>query len=410
MPDVVPPLAGIRVLDLSQALSGPYATMMLADAGADVIKVEPPDGDHVRSWLQGSVPVSPYLLAANRSKRSLVVDLKHKAGREIVLALAQHSDVVVENFKPGVVARLGIAYDDVRQINPRAVYCSISGFGQLGPFSHKVAYDLIASGYGGTMSVTGEPDGRYVRPGVPTADLIAATVAAYSILLSLMQRERSGQGFYLDLALLDGQVFAMAHHLLAFQATGALPGLHGSAHPQVAPYQTYRTGTTDINIAVLTDKQWRAFCSVLGHLEWLADPRYLSPGTRNAHRRVLEREIEAVLVTRCAKDWLEALENVGVPCGPINTTADLLDVEQLRQRGMYLEYDDPDIGRIRVPGAPWRGPGVLEQWTPPPRLGEHTEDVLREVLGLSSYRLEELRSEGVIAARSAELVTRGAEA
>jgi crotonobetainyl-CoA:carnitine CoA-transferase CaiB-like acyl-CoA transferase len=407
---VVPPLAGTRVLDLSQAFSGPYATMMLADAGADVIKLEPPDGDHVRSWLQGNPPASPYFIAANRSKRSVVVDLKRTAGREVVLALAEQSDVLVENFRPGVVARLGIGYEDVCRVNPRVVYCSVSGFGQAGPLSQRVAYDLITAGYGGTMSVTGDEGGRYVRPGIPTSDLIAAMVSAYSIVLALMQRERTDEGCYLDLALLDGQLFAMAHHLLAYQATGTVPGLHGSAHPQVAPYQTYRTGTTDINIAVLTEKQWRAFCALLGHEEWLADPRYVSPGTRNAHRRELERQIEAVLATRPALEWIAAFEEAGVPCGPINTAAELMDIDQLRQRGMYLEYDDPDIGRVRVPGAPWRGPGVMEHWTPPARLGEHTDEVLSEVLGLSGVRLEELRKDGVIAARSGELVARGVEA
>ena len=404
------PLAGVRVLDLSQAMSGPYATMMLADAGADVIKLEPPDGDHVRAWLQGRTPVSPYIMAANRSKRSVVIDLKQDAGRELALALAAQCGVLVENFKPGVAARLGIGYDDVRRKNPRIVYCSVSGFGQTGPLSNKVAYDLIAAGYGGTMSVTGEEGGRYVRPGVPASDLLAAMASAYSIVLALMQRERTDEGCYLDIALLDGQLFAMAHHLLAYQATGKVPGLHGSAHPQVAPYQTYRTGTTDINVAVLTDKQWRAFCRLLGHDAWLADPRLRSPGTRNAHRRELEREIEAVLATRPATYWIAAFEDAGVPCGPINTTAELLDDAHLRQRGMYLEYDDPDIGRVRVPGAPWRGPGIMERWTPPPRLGEHTDEVLREILGLSDARLDALRRDHVIEPRTKGLVAEGAEA
>jgi crotonobetainyl-CoA:carnitine CoA-transferase CaiB-like acyl-CoA transferase len=259
------------------------------------------------------------------------------------------------------------------------------------------------------MSVTGDEGGRYVRPGIPTSDIIAAMVSAYSIVLALMQRERSDEGCYLDLALLDGQLFAMAHHLLAYQVTGTVPGLHGSAHPQVAPYQTYRTGTTDINIAVLTDKQWRAFCTLLGQEEWLADPRYASPGTRNAHRRELEQQIEAVLATRSALEWIAAFEEAGVPCGPINTAAELMDLDQLRQRGMYLEYDDPEIGRVRVPGAPWRGPGVMGSWTPPPRLGEHTDEVLSEVLGLDGARLYELRNEGVIGARSKELAARGVE-
>ena len=372
-----PPLAGIRVLDLSQALSGPYATMMLADAGADVIKVEPPDGgDHVRSWLQGKASVSPYVIAANRTKRSVAIDLKRPEGKKLALDIAARSDVVVENFRPGVVARLGVGYDDVRAVNPRVVYCSVSGFGQTGKLSHKAAYDLIASGYGGTMSVTGDDGGRYVRPGVPTSDLLAAMTAAYSIVLALATRERTGEGCYLDIALLDGQVFAMAHHLLAYQVTGVVPGLHGSAHPQVAPYQTFRTATTDINVAVLTDKQWLAFCDVLDRRAWLSDARYSSPGLRNNHRPELERDIEAVLTTLPASAWLERFEAAGIPCGPINTCAELIDDEHLHDRGMYLELDHPVAGKLTLPSAPWRGPGVMESWTPPPELGAHTDEVL----------------------------------
>ncbi|HEX9268571.1 MAG TPA: CoA transferase, partial [Candidatus Limnocylindria bacterium] len=364
--------------------------------------------DHVRSWLQGRSPLSPYLIAANRSKRSVTIDLKQPGGKELVLELARRSDIFLENFRPGVMARLGLGYEDVKRVRPDVIYCSVSGFGQSGPLSHKLAYDLIAAGYGGMMSVTGEEGGRPVRPGVPTSDLLAAMTAAYSITVALLQRQRGGDGCYLDIALLDGQLFAMAHHVLAYQLTHVLPGLHGSAHPQVAPYQTYRTATTDINIAVLTDKQWRAFCALVGHPEWTRDPRYASPGMRNQHRRELERDIEVVLADRPAAEWLGLLEDAGIPCGPINTTADLVADPQLEQRGMYLELDHPTVGRLRVPSAPWRGPGVMERWTPPPELGEHTDSVLHEVLGLEPTRIAQLRREHVIGERSAELVLGGA--
>jgi formyl-CoA transferase/CoA:oxalate CoA-transferase len=211
------PLAGIRVLDASQVLSGPYCSMMLADAGAEVIKIEPVDGgDHVRSWITEG-DFSAYFYAANRSKRSVTIDLKRAGGRALFLDLAERSDVVLENFRPGVMARLGVGYDDVRARNPRAVYCSISGFGQTGPLAPKAAYDLIAAGYGGTMSVTGDAGGRYVRPGVPISDLLAALTAAYSITLALRSRDTTGEGAYLDISLLDGQLFAMSHHLVAYR-------------------------------------------------------------------------------------------------------------------------------------------------------------------------------------------------
>lgn len=408
---VASPLEGVRVLDLSQAMSGPYASMMLADAGADVIKLEPPKGgDHVRSWLQGSAALSPYLIAANRSKRSVTIDLKHPRGVELALDLAHQCDIFLENFRPGVAARLGVGYDAVKAVRPDVIYCSVSGFGQQGPLSDKLAYDLIAAGYGGAMSVTGDQDGRPVRPGVPVSDLIAAMAAAYSITLALITRERTGEGCYLDIALLDGQLFAMAHHLLAHQLTGKVPGRHGSAHPQVAPYQTYRTGTIDINIAVLTEKQWRAFCELLERPDWLADSRFDSPGLRNQHRAELEREIEAILTRRPAAEWLDRLEAAGIPCGPINGTAELMDEAQLALRGMYLDLERSDVGRLRLAGAPWRGPGVMESWTPPPELGEHTDSVLRDLVGTSDEQLRVLRRDGVIGEAARELVNGGTRA
>ena len=393
----VAPLDGIRVLDASQVLSGPYCSMMLADAGADVIKIEPVDGgDHVRSWLtDGDHAFSAYFYAANRSKRSVALDLKSDAGRALFLDLAARSDVLLENFRPGVMDRLGVGYDDVRARNPRIIYCSVSGFGQTGPLAKKAAYDLIAAGYGGMMSVTGEQGGRYVRPGVPVSDLLAAMSAAYSITLALRTRERTGEGCRIDISLLDAQLFAMSHHLVAYQATGREPGLHGSAHPQVAPYQTFRASDGDLNIAVLNEKGWRAFCEVLGHAEWLDDERYATAGSRNAHRKALERDVESALATRTKAEWLAALDAAGIACGPINTTADLVREPQSEHRGMYLDVDTPEVGPVRIPGAPWRAPGVMERWSAPPRLGEHTDEVLREVLGLAPERIAALRDQGV---------------
>src|SRR5437762_411137 len=313
--------------------------MMLADAGADVIKVEPTDGgDHVRSWITEG-EFSAYFHAANRSKRSVAVDLKQPDGRALFLDLAARSDIVLENFRPGVMARLGVGYEQVRSVNRRAIYCSVSGFGQTGPLAHKAAYDLIAAGYGGTMSVTGDEGGRYVRPGVPVSDLLAALAAAYSITLALRTRERTGEGAYIDISLLDAQLFAMSHHLVAYQVTGREPGLHGSAHPQVAPYQTYRTKDGVMNVAVLNEKQWRAFCVALGHLEWSDDARYRSASSRNAHRRELERDIEGALASRTTDEWLVLLETAGIACGPINTTADLIRDAHLEQSGMYLDVN-----------------------------------------------------------------------
>jgi crotonobetainyl-CoA:carnitine CoA-transferase CaiB-like acyl-CoA transferase len=393
------PLAGIRVLDASQVLSGPYCSMMLADAGADVIKVEPVDGgDHVRSWLtDGETAFSAYFYAANRSKRSVTINLKRPEGRALFLDLAAKSDVVLENFRPGVMARLGVAYADVRERNPRAVYCSVSGFGQDGPLSRKAAYDLIAAGYGGTMSVTGDPGGRYVRPGVPVSDLLAAMAAAYSILLALRTRETTGEGAYIDISLLDAQLFAMSHHLVAYQVTGREPGLHGSAHPQVAPYQTFRTADGDMNVAVLAEKQWQAFCEVVGHDEWLRDERYTTAGSRNVHRRELERDIEGALASRPAREWIPTLEGAGIACGPINTTRDLVSNAHLEQRSMYLDVKTADAGTLRIPGAPWRAPGVLNTWSAPPALGEHTDEVLRDVLGFDEAKIGALRRSGVVA-------------
>ena len=394
----VAPLDGIRVLDASQVLSGPYCSMMLADAGADVIKIEPVvGGDHVRSWITDEDrQFSAYFYAANRSKRSVAIDLKRDAGRALFLDLAARSDVLLENFRPGVMERLGVGYEAVRARNAGLIYCSVSGFGQEGPLSHKAAYDLIAAGYGGTMSVTGDEGGRYVRPGVPISDLLAATSAAYSIVLALRTRETTGEGCRIDISLLDGLLFAMSHHLVAYQVTGREPGLHGSAHPQVAPYQTFRAKGGDLNVAVLNEKQWRSFCEVLGRADWLDDERYASAGSRQAHRKALERDIESVLASRTAAEWLPALEAAGIACGPINTTADLVHEAQLESRGMYLDVDTPEAGTVRIPSAPWRGPGVMKRWATPPRLGEHTDEVLREVLGLAPDRIAALHDEGVV--------------
>ena len=393
------PLQGVRVLDLSQALSGPFAGMMLADGGADVIKVEPVGvGDHVREWLTtGADPVSPYFLTANRTTRSIAIDLKQDAGRALLLELAERSDVLLENFRPGAMNRLGLGYEAVRQRNPRLIYCSVSGFGQTGPLADRQAYDLIAAGYGGTMSVTGEAGGRYCKPGVPVADLTAGMSAAYSIVLALMQREHSGQGCHLDISLYDGLVSTMAQHLVAYQATGRLPQLSGSAHPQVAPYQTFRTGTTDINVAVLNERQWQVFCRVIEREDWLNDARFVRPGMRANHREELVSAIEAVFATRPAAEWLALLNDAGVPSGPINTAAELMTDPHLEARDMFLTIDRPGAKSVRIPAAPWRGPGVLEDWTPPPALGEHTSEILREVLALSDERITALREAGTVA-------------
>ncbi|HXM56659.1 MAG TPA: CoA transferase [Candidatus Dormibacteraeota bacterium] len=382
-PDGPPqPLAGLRVLDLTHALAGPFCTMLLADLGADVIKVEPPgEGDQTRRWGPPFVNgESSYFMSVNRNKRSIVLDLKKEAGLQAAVDLALASDVLVENFRPGTAARLGLGWDELHERRPELVYASISGFGQGRP--SLAGYDQIAQGTSGLMSITGEPQGQPTKVGVPVGDMVAGMFAVHAILAALWERTRTGIGRYVDVALNDGLLALLTYQAGRYFATGEPPGREGNHHPTVAPYGTFATRDGHLNLAVGSDEQYRRFCEALEAPELAADARFATNADRQGARTDLAIEIERRLTRRTTGEWLARMEAAGIPAGPIldlrMAFADPVAVE----RDMRVEVDHPVAGRISQVGAPWKLDGFSSPIRlAPPLLGQHTADVLTEVLG-----------------------------
>jgi crotonobetainyl-CoA:carnitine CoA-transferase CaiB-like acyl-CoA transferase len=382
-----------------------------------VIKVEEPEaGDEARHWgppfFAGE---SAYFLSMNRHKQSVAINLKTAAGRDLALALAGRADVLIENFRPGVAARLGLGYPTLRERYPSLVYCSVSAYGQAGPYAAEPGYDLILQGVGGLMSVTGEPGGRPLKAGVAEADIVAGTNAAAAILAALLGRERrraAGEdppaGEYLDVGLLDGQVALLGYHLVSCLLSGRVPRPAGNALPYIVPYQAFRTATEEITVAVNNDRLWRAFCAALERPDLLADPRFATNGDRVRGRDVLVPLLEAVFLTRPAADWLARLRAAGVPAGPINDLAAVAAHPQVRARGLLGEVDHPS-GRIPSPTLPWRiGPPEDRARPPgdrpgppaaPPLLGQHTAAVLGRLLGYTPAAVAALETQGVVRCR-----------
>ena len=392
-------LAGLTVLDLSRVLSGPFATMTLADLGADVVKIEQPGtGDDTRQWgppFQGDE--AAYFLSVNRNKRSLAVDLKSADGLALVRDLARRADVVVENFRPGTAARLGLGYDGLAAENPGLVYASISGYGQTGPDSHRAGYDAIAQARSGIMSVTGEADGPPVRVGVSSADLVAGMWAVIGILAALRERDRSGQGQWVDISLLDGSVSWLTYVASGYFATGTRPPRYGSAHPTIAPYQGFATKDGDLMLAVGNDAIWRRFASVAGRADLLEDPRFTTNPLRVEHRDELLPLVADAMAARTSVEWVEVLDAAGVPVGPIQTVDEVVTDPQVLARGMIGEVKHPTAGTVRTIGCPVRLTATPPQVrTAPPLLGQHTDDVLAE-LGVDQERLAALRASGAVA-------------
>jgi crotonobetainyl-CoA:carnitine CoA-transferase CaiB-like acyl-CoA transferase len=400
------PLSHIKVLDLSRVLAGPWAGQNLADLGAEVIKVERPKvGDDSRAfgppWVKDregrDTKDSAYYTSANRGKKSITVNISSPAGQEIVRELARSSDVLIENYKHGDLARYGLAYDDLQKINPGLIYCSVTGFGQTGPYRERPGYDFMIQGMGGMMSVTGEAQGEPMRAGVPVADIITGMYASIAICAALAHRAESGKGQHLDLALLDSQIALLAYQNTNYFATGKPPARIGNLHPNIVPYQPFRTADGEVIIACGNDNLYRKFCEAAGCAELATDARFATNGKRVENRAELTRLLQAIFAKRTTREWLELLEAAGVPNGPINDVAQVFEEPQVKARGVRVELEHPVAGRLPTVASPMRFSGTpLEHRLAPPLLGQHTEEILRERLGKSAAQIAALRAEGVI--------------
>ncbi|MBJ7596604.1 MAG: CoA transferase [Candidatus Nephthysia bennettiae] len=394
------PLKGIRVLDCSQILAGPMCSRLLGDMGADVIKVERPDGgDDLRaSTFEGYGGEAPQFLAMNRNKRSVALDIRTPEGRELFRRLAEASDVLIENFRPGTMDRLGLGYEELHRLNPRLVFCSISGFGQTGPYRDRGGFDLVAQGMSGLMSVTGIPDGPPVKVGVPIADLNSGMFGCYGILCALIGRDTTGEGQHVDISLLEAGIAYTVWESAFYWATGAVSKPLGSAHRNRAPYEAFATADGQMTVGVGNEKTWGAFCEAIERRDLFADPRFAKNGARVRNRNELRAELEPVMRTRTTAEWIERMNATGCPGGPIYDMEQVYKDEHVLARQMLVEVDHPRAGRVKDIGIPVKlsaTPGGIHR--PAPVLGQHTEEVLTLLLGLPAEEVARLRDLGVIA-------------
>jgi formyl-CoA transferase len=375
------PLGGIRVLDLSRVLAGPYCTMVLGDLGADVIKVESPEGDETRTWgppfAEGE---SAYYLCVNRNKRSIVIDFKTEEGRAVINQLIRKSDVLVENFRPGTLSRFSLDFESASALNTELIYCSISGFGQTGPQRDKPGYDFMIQATGGLMSFTGDPNGEPMKVGVAVADLFAGQNAVIAILAALQARSQTGRGQHLDISLFDSQLGMLANVASNYLISGNLPRRYGNAHANIVPYQSFQASDEWFILAVGNDRQFEKLCEVIGNPELARDARFVANAGRVEHREALITSLKPVFLTRTAINWLSTLEAAGIPCGPINTLDKVFTEPQVEARQMLIEMQHPTIGKLPLIGSPLKfSETPIEYRFPPPKLGEHTEQILKEM-------------------------------
>ncbi|MQT32002.1 CaiB/BaiF CoA transferase family protein [Pseudomonas helleri] len=403
-------LSHLRVLDLSRVLAGPWAGQILADLGAEVIKVERPgNGDDTRAWgppflkdaYGESTGEAAYYLSANRNKQSVTIDFTKPEGQRLVRELAAKSDILIENFKVGGLEAYGLDYASLKEVNPQLIYCSITGFGQTGPYAKLAGYDFMIQGLGGLMSLTGRPEGEEgagpVKVGVALTDILTGLYATVAILAALAHRQHDGGGQHIDMALLDVQVACLANQAMNYLTTGVSPKRLGNAHPNIVPYQDFPTADGDFILTVGNDSQFRKFAEVAGQPGWADDPRFASNKQRVANRAVLVPLIRQATVFKTTAQWVEQLEAVGVPCGPINELAQVFADPQVQARGLAFELPHALAGLVPQVGSPIRlSETPVEYCRAPPLLGEHTQEVLGRVLGVTTVDLELLRQSGVL--------------
>lgn len=392
------PLDGIKVLDLTRVLAGPFATMILSDLGADVIKIEQPEtGDESRNFGPFKNGFSLYFMSVNRGKRSITLNLKTERGKTIFKQLVKQNDIIVENFRPGTMKKLGLDYDTLAVEHPQLIYAACSGFGQTGPYAEKGAYDMIIQGMGGIISITGEPDGTPVRVGTSISDITAALFTTIGILSALHHRNQTGKGQFIDVAMLDSLVAVLENAIVRYFVTGDNPQPLGSRHPAITPFESFKSADGHIIIAIGNDVLWSKFCESVDRKDLITDPRFSTNAQRTDNHGELQPILLEIMCQRTTDKWIEALENIGVPCGPINTIDKVVNHPQIEAREMIAKVVHEITGTVQVPGVPIKmsdTPGKIE--TPAPSLGQHTDEVMQNELKLSVNEVIKLKQEGII--------------
>ncbi len=391
-------LENVKVLDLTRVLAGPYATMILGDLGADIIKVEMPGtGDDARSFGPYVNEESAYFMSLNRNKRSITLNLKEEEGKTILRDMIKKVDVVVENFRPGTMEKLGLGYEDLKKINPKIVYAAASGFGHTGPYSKRAAYDAVVQAMGGIMSITGQENGKPTRVGTSVGDINAGMFTAIGILTALYRVKETGKGQKVDVAMLDSQVAILENAVARYVVTGEVPGPQGNRHPAIVPFETFETLGGEIMIAAGNDALWAKLCTAMELRELIDDPKFRTNPLRNTNYNTLKPILEATTLKKSTEEWQEILDQAGVPNGPINTIDKVIEDPQVKAREMILEMDHPTAGKLKVPGIPVKlsdTPGKIR--CAAPTLGQHTEEILKEYLGYNDDEIENLRKTKVL--------------
>ncbi len=393
-----PPLAGIRVLDLTRVLAGPFCSMILGDMGAEIIKVEEPGkGDDTRGWPPFSGGEATYFLSVNRNKKSLTLNMKAPDGQAILRRLVAKADVVLENFRPGTMERLGFGYDALRKLNPRLIYCAISGFGESGPEASRPGYDLIVQGESGVMDLTGFADGPPVKVGNSVADLVSGMAAAHGVTLALLSRARTGKGQKVEIGMLDVMASLLTYQAGLYWNGGGRPARRGNQHPSIVPYEVFQAQDAYMTLGVANNSLFDRMCRAIGREELAKDPRFDSEASRVTNREVLVPLLNSIFSTRPASDWLKRLDEAGVPAGRIKTVAEVCDSEHLRARGMFVSLNHPKAGAVTAMGVPirlWDTPGAAQ--APAPLLGQHTDEILTGLLRIPRAKVDKLRADSVV--------------
>ena len=377
------PLEGLRVLDLSRVLAGPYCTMMMADYGADIVKIEPPIvGDDSRAFGPFVGKESAYFMSLNRNKRSMTLNFKRKEEVEVFKEMVKFADVVVENYRPGTMEKFGLGYDELKAINPKIIYAACSGFGHSGPYQYKPAYDIIVQAMGGIMSITGPEGGEPSRVGASVGDIIAGMFTAYGVMMALYHKEKTGEGQKVDVGMLDCQVAVLENAIARYVTSGNVPVPLGNRHPSITPFSSFTAKDGHIIVGAGNERLWVKLCNILGKSELLADARFDTNSNRTAHVKELSAILNDVFKQKTIHEWMEVLETAELPCAPINTVADIVNDPQIKARNMIVELEHPVAGHLKMAGVPVKmsaTPGAVER--PAPMLGQHTAELLKEILG-----------------------------